>query len=481
MNTMDLQVSGPEQIRAAFTTAIDTTSEHLAELASIARVLDQAADRYEALQMTASTLGHLRDGAAAVIAAAAALGTAEERLQAALGDFNDRDGRVADAVAETGNLMQADGYTTTFDPTGVQERPMTSPPAHPSAPPETTTTAGPTQPTERDLLARGAHIAVWSSPQRQRDRAREWDAGRVEAEQRAAAYEHADEIIAARAQIASGPGGNRMEAMREHGIVRCPSWCPQNADEHDHEEHIGPPTTFTTNDGDTVSVRPRVSWWPDTEPTVELAITPAEGGDGTLVLTAAELGRLQQLSNEVLGEAAQQHHNPARATGKPAYPGAFSEAAGADHDVNDPAAAATAIDLQSRAASYCLNEDTGDDNSNGPYMDWSWRTEDGVRHFEIGDGTDTTNISMTTDQLQQLHNDIGRVAGVLDDGAEDPGQLSLNDGAYVDWSVTRAEIRSIEFGDGVDAVQLELTDTQLLELHQRLGLQLHFDEQDSPR
>ena len=119
MNTMDLQVSGPEQIRAAFTTAIATADEHAAELAGIARVLDHAADRYEALQMTASTLEHLRDGAAAVTAAAAALGTAEERLQAALGDFNDRDGRVADAVAETGNLMQADGYTTPFDPTGA--------------------------------------------------------------------------------------------------------------------------------------------------------------------------------------------------------------------------------------------------------------------------------------------------------------------------------------------------------------------------
>ena len=136
MNTMDLQVSGPEQIRAAFTTAITTAGEHLAELAGIAGVLGEAADRYEALQMTASTLGHLRDGAAAVTAAAAALGTAEERLQAALGDFNDRDGQVADAVTETGNLMQADGYTTTFDPTGSQEqeKPMTPEPTAPAAP-----------------------------------------------------------------------------------------------------------------------------------------------------------------------------------------------------------------------------------------------------------------------------------------------------------------------------------------------------------
>jgi hypothetical protein len=119
MNTMDLQVSGPEQIRAAFTTAIDTTSEHLAELAGIAGVLGEAADRYETLQMTASTLEHLREGATAVTAAAAALGTAGEQLRAALADFNGRDGRVGDAVTEAGNLMQPDGYTTTFDPTGA--------------------------------------------------------------------------------------------------------------------------------------------------------------------------------------------------------------------------------------------------------------------------------------------------------------------------------------------------------------------------
>jgi hypothetical protein len=36
-------------------------------------------------------------------------------------------------------------------------------------------------------------------------------------------------------------------------------------------------------------------------------------------------------------------------------------------------------------------------------------------------------------------------------------------------------------GDGVDAVQLELTDAQLREWHQRLGLQLVLDEQDSDR
>ena len=347
--------------------------------------------------------------------------------------------------------------------------------------------AGAGELSERDLLARGAYIAASASPQRQRDRAREWDAGRVEADQRAAAYEHADGILADRAQIAAGPGADRMDAVRSNGILRCPPWCPQNDDEHDHEAHIGPGSTFTTEDGDTVTVRPRVSWWPDIEPTVELTVTPAEGGNGTMVLTSAELGRLQELSNEVLGEAEQQHDDgDALATGKPAYPGAYSETVGADYEVDDQAAAAAALDLQSRAGGYYLAEDSdhpADDDSTGPYLNWSSQTEPGVRHFEVGDGTDAIGLTMTTAQLQQLRDGIGRLVGALDDGAEDPGQLSLDDegdGAYIDWSTVEEDgIRYVEFGDGFEAhVQLELTDAHLRELHARLALQIQLDDQD---
>jgi hypothetical protein len=343
--------------------------------------------------------------------------------------------------------------------------------------------AEPGELSERDLLARGAHIALSQVPHRQRDRAREWDAGRVNEQERAAAYEYADQILAQRARIAAGPGAQRMQTMRDNGILRCPSWCPQNDDEHEHEAHVGPASTFTTDDGDTISVRPRVSWWSDIEPTVELAVTPAEGGDGTLVLTAAELSRLQQLSNEVLGEAEDQHEDDDLATGKPAYPGAVSETVGADFDVEEPAAAAAALDLRARAGGYYLAEDNGDgeeDDSDGPYLDWSTRTNDGVRHFEVGDGTDTAVLSLDTAQLRELRDGIGRLVGA-GDGAEDPGQLLLDDGgdgAYVDWSTTEGEIRFVEFGDGDDAVQLGLTDAQLRELHARLDLQIHLDQQD---
>lgn len=337
----------------------------------------------------------------------------------------------------------------------------------------------PAERSDRDVLARGAYISAWP-PRWQRDRAQEFDAGRVEPEQRDAAYAHADQVLADRAQVAAGPGAERLEAMRGNGIVRCPPWCPQDVDEHDHEAHIGPPTTFTTGDGDTVSVRPRVSWWSDIEPAVELNVTPAEGGDGTLVLTAAELTRLQQLSNDVLGEAQRQHHDAALETGKPAYPGAFCESIDAGHHVDDPAAAAAPIDLHARAGGYYLA-----DNSTGPYLDWSSRTEAGVRNLEIGDGTDTTSLSLSTPELQQLRDGIGRLVGVLDDGEDDPGQLAPGDegeGAYIDWSVSEGGVRHVEFGDGNGgAVQLELTDAQLREWHQRLALQVQLDAQDDPR
>lgn len=129
-STVNSEAGGPEEIRAAFTTAIDTAGGHAEDLTGIAGVLDEAAERYEALQMTASTLERLRAGAAAIDAAAAALGTAGEQLQAALGDFNDRDGQVADVVTETGNLMRPEGYTETFgQPTtsaAAQETPMST-------------------------------------------------------------------------------------------------------------------------------------------------------------------------------------------------------------------------------------------------------------------------------------------------------------------------------------------------------------------
>jgi uncharacterized protein YukE len=99
---VNLEATGPEEIRAAFTAAIETAQQNAEEMAGIAGTLTEAADRYESLQMAPSTVGHIRDAGEAFANAQNALNTADEELQAALADFNAHDGAVADTVADTG-------------------------------------------------------------------------------------------------------------------------------------------------------------------------------------------------------------------------------------------------------------------------------------------------------------------------------------------------------------------------------------------
>ncbi|MFG1892139.1 hypothetical protein ACGFIR_30270 [Micromonospora sp. NPDC049051] len=100
--TVNLEATGPEEIRAAFTAAAEGAGENAETIGGIAGVLTEAADRYEGLEMAASTVGHLRDAAEQFSAAHAALNSAQEELQAALADFNNKDGAVAEVVAEAG-------------------------------------------------------------------------------------------------------------------------------------------------------------------------------------------------------------------------------------------------------------------------------------------------------------------------------------------------------------------------------------------
>ncbi|MFI2667592.1 hypothetical protein [Micromonospora carbonacea] len=103
--TVNLEATGPEEIRAAFTQAAEAAGSGAEELAAFSAVLTEAADRYEGLKMAASTVGHLRDAGEQFAAAHAALNTAQEELQAALSDFNSHDGAVADAVSDTGGNL----------------------------------------------------------------------------------------------------------------------------------------------------------------------------------------------------------------------------------------------------------------------------------------------------------------------------------------------------------------------------------------
>jgi hypothetical protein len=102
--TVNLEATGPDEIRSAFTTAVETTNERAEEIGGVAGVLIEAADRYESLEMAPSTVAHIREAAEQFTAAEAALASAAEELEAGLADFNNRDGQVAETVADAGNL-----------------------------------------------------------------------------------------------------------------------------------------------------------------------------------------------------------------------------------------------------------------------------------------------------------------------------------------------------------------------------------------
>ncbi|WP_430787047.1 hypothetical protein [Actinoplanes sp. G11-F43] len=106
--------AGPEQIRAGFTAALTAADDHTSHIDGLARLLSEAADWYESLQMAGTTVAHLRDAATALTAGSGHLDAGSERLQAAAGDFEARDGQVAAAVADAGNLMDAAGYGESF-------------------------------------------------------------------------------------------------------------------------------------------------------------------------------------------------------------------------------------------------------------------------------------------------------------------------------------------------------------------------------
>ncbi|MEV4773120.1 hypothetical protein [Micromonospora humida] len=138
---MILDAAGPEEIRAAFAAAIGAAGDRVDEIGGIAGVLSDAADRYEALEMQPSTVGHLRDASRSCGTAQAAVATAAAELRAALADFDTHDGAVADAVAETGTLaskeiLMDDGSTPTPTPTPTPASltgPVTSAPGRPAA------------------------------------------------------------------------------------------------------------------------------------------------------------------------------------------------------------------------------------------------------------------------------------------------------------------------------------------------------------
>jgi hypothetical protein len=148
--------AGPEQIRAGFTDAAAATGEHAAQLAGLATGLAEAADWYTTLNMAGTTVEQLRQATGCLNAARRDLSTTGEHLQAALDDFNARDGRVSDAVTETGNLMDPGEAIPLGTPPGTltstdrSDSMATSPTSTGTEPGE-----GPDSRNERDRPARG--------------------------------------------------------------------------------------------------------------------------------------------------------------------------------------------------------------------------------------------------------------------------------------------------------------------------------------
>jgi hypothetical protein len=108
---LDLDAAGPDHIRAGFTTGAATATRRADDIDRIAVSIAEIADRYTDLGMAASTVGSVRAAAARYTTAAATLHSAGEDLHAAQADFDARDGLVAAAAADTGNLAAADILT----------------------------------------------------------------------------------------------------------------------------------------------------------------------------------------------------------------------------------------------------------------------------------------------------------------------------------------------------------------------------------
>ncbi|MFF0256905.1 hypothetical protein ACFYPW_30955 [Micromonospora zamorensis] len=134
---MIVEASGPEEIRAAFAAAINAAGERVDEVGGIAGVLDEAADRYESLDMQPSTVAHLRDAGRACGTAQVAVATAAEHLRTALADFNTHDGQVADAVADAGGNLASHDVLVGGDAAGpdhAMEKTVTATPPEGSGP-----------------------------------------------------------------------------------------------------------------------------------------------------------------------------------------------------------------------------------------------------------------------------------------------------------------------------------------------------------
>lgn len=54
---------------------------------------------------------------------------------------------------------------------------------------------------------------------------------------------------------------DRVEALKEYGVLQCPGWCAHPEDEAHYEQHLGEWTTAVDDGEVAIQVRPRREWW----------------------------------------------------------------------------------------------------------------------------------------------------------------------------------------------------------------------------
>lgn len=105
---LNLEATGPDEIRAAFDAAHDTLTGYAEEMGAVVSALTEGADRYESLKMAGSTIAILRDVIDSLNSVESDLGEAAEQMTAAKADFDASDGQVADTVADTGGNVASE-------------------------------------------------------------------------------------------------------------------------------------------------------------------------------------------------------------------------------------------------------------------------------------------------------------------------------------------------------------------------------------
>ncbi|MDG4756245.1 hypothetical protein O7630_35620 [Micromonospora sp. WMMD718] len=490
---MMLDASGPEEIRAAFTAAIATAGERVDEIGGIAGVLGDAADRYESLDMQASTVEHLRDAGRACGTAQAAVATATEQLRAALADFNSHDGQVADTVAEAGTLaskeiLMGDGSTPSTTSTSTTR-------------PETTTVDGPPAAVGdvlgyadgdtchgTDQVPAAAGPATTLALMDYGDGGTSWDGGRYVA---VGTSPHPWNPVTNLEQSDSGPAmGYAAPHLDPAEAETAAAHLDELADLAEAGHRPPTPTKWSraaqrlehllAGDADLageklrivddelpVTMKDLLTLLRDKQPTTAAAtrrhvpataIDQAGGDTGALWLDLVDHQGATRIAvagvegtedpDDDFWQPYTAHHTPAQARELAGKLRAFAASARDSHDI-EPGV------LHLRG---------------GRYLDWSMPGPDGGRSIEAGDGVDAVILDLTGEHLRHLREQLHYTL-TADPRAQE--FVSLDDAGYIDWSTPLPDGgRQLEMGvPGGQAVAIELTRAQMVALDE----QLHTD------